>query len=84
MIEIKDIDYADMHTVEISQAEYKELLKAKHDLDRLIKAMIDNAGLSYSNSALRFSDDEIAHVVKFITPELYKARLAELQDQNEA
>ena len=66
----------------MKENEYEYVLKLaidKSNLDALVHLIIDNADLNYNGEDLRITNDSsVLQFVKYLYPNLYKAKLTEL------
>lgn len=66
------------NTVQIATAEYKNLLKAKFDLEMAKDVMLDRAGIDWSGKYLTWNDATTRAVFRYIMGDAYDRKLEEL------
>lgn len=65
--------------VEITQDEYKKLLKCKLNYAILLRGVIGASALGICNDTLVFKDEELDKILNLLEPESYYDRIQELR-----
>ena len=65
-------------TVEIPLDEYVRLNLAAYDLELLVKTLLNDAKMNYSDKGLSFDEEKVDTVIKLIEPEGYLETMARL------
>lgn len=71
------------NTVQITNTEYKNLLKAKFDLEIVKDVLIDRAAIGWSGKYLVWSDETTNTLFKHILGDAYDKKLEELNKLDE-
>lgn len=66
------------NTVQITKAEFENLLKAKFDLEMVKDVLLSRAGADWSNKYLTWSDETTSVVLRHIMGDAYDKKLREL------
>lgn len=69
--------------VQIATAEYKDLLKAKFDLEMVKDVLINRASTGWSGKYLAWSDETTSTIFKHILGDAYDKKLEELNKLDE-
>lgn len=69
--------------VQIATAEYKDLLKAKFDLEMVKDVLINRASTGWSGKYLAWSDEATSTIFKHILGDAYDKKLEELNKLDE-
>lgn len=65
--------------VEISQEEYKKLLKIRLNYDILLRGVMGASDLTVCEDSLVFKDEELDRILNLLEPESYYDRIQELR-----
>lgn len=68
-------------TVQIATAEYKDLLKAKFDLEMAKDVLLDRASTDWSGKYLIWNDATTSAIFRHIMGDAYDKKLEELNDK---
>lgn len=71
------------NTIEITTAEYENLLKAKFDLEMVKDVLIDRAVTGWTGKYLTWSDETTSAMFKHILGDAYDKKLEELNKRDE-
>lgn len=70
-------------TVPIDISEYKELLKAKFDLEMVKDVLLNRAGADWSGKYLTWCDQTTSAVLRYIMGDAYDKKLEELTNKED-
>lgn len=71
-------------TVQITKAEFENLLKAKFDLEMVKDVLLNRAGTDWTGKYLTWSDETTGAVMRHIMGDAYDKKLEELNDRKAA
>lgn len=83
MAELCEIRCDEIRSVTITVEEYTHLVEKACKHDMLVDALLDNAGLDYSNKKLSVYIDSFDMVLRTLEHDSHTARLHELQAKEE-
>lgn len=69
------------NTVQIATAEYKNLLKAKFDIEMAKDVLLNRAGIDWSGKYLTWNDAATSAVFRHIIGDAYDKKLEELNGE---
>lgn len=69
--------------VTIPLAEFLKIRDDADDLDILLETIFDGADLSYYDNRLRFNEERVNAVLRFIAPNRYREKVSELKKAEE-
>lgn len=72
------------NTVQITKAEFENLLKAKFDLEMVKDVLLNNARIGgWSKKYLMWSDETTSTVIRYIIGDAYDKKLEELTKEDD-
>lgn len=69
------------NTVQITNTEYKNLLKAKFDLEMIRDVLLNSAGTDWSGKYLTWNDTTASAVFRHVMGDAYDKKLEELNNK---
>ena len=69
------------NTVQITKAEFENLLKAKFDLEMVKDVLLNRASTDWAGKYLTWSDETTSAVMRHIMGDAYDKKLEELNDK---
>lgn len=71
------------NTVQITKAEFEDLLKAKFDLEMVKDVLLNRASIAWTGNYLTWGDETTSAIIRHIMGDAYGKKLEELASKEE-